>query len=87
MRRFFALGKFTLAAAAIAAPLAFAGPAAAQPFRWGPNPEWGYRYLGRPWPAPVVRYGYYAGPRCFVRRHWVWGPFGRHLVVRRFCRY
>jgi len=28
----------------------------------------------------------YRRPHCFVQRHFVYGPFGRHVVVRRICR-
>jgi hypothetical protein len=65
-------GKFLLAAMALSGSLATVQPASAQ--AWvGPH----HRTVVR-----VVR-----GPRCFVQRTVVRGPYGgRHVAVRRICR-
>lgn len=83
MSRLRKYGVIVLAATALtgAASLSLAQPAAAAPFHrvYLRGPRWGWR-------PPVIRFGYY-GPHCFVRRLWVRGPYGWHIVVRRFCRY
>jgi hypothetical protein len=92
--------RIALAAGTIAVigSLGATAPAAAQ---WGGHHGgyghhehhggWGGGWRGpRPYYRPYqpVYGGFYAGgPRCFVKRKWVPGPFGWHWASRRICRW
>ena len=83
--------KVAVAAALLAATgsLALSAPASADPWDhgWHERHEWHGGWGPRVWAVPAPVYVPAPGPRCWIQRRWVPGPWGWHWAPRRVFRW